>query len=61
MPFDNKKDAELARLKANNTILFDRHIKVQFKRNPKEYNQEANLFIKNIPKNTSIQELEEKF
>lgn len=49
--FYQKTDAEKARNETNHQVILQNRIRVTFKKNIKDLNPEANIFVKNVPSN----------
>jgi len=57
----NKSDAEKARNATNHEVILQNRIRVAFKRNIKDLQPEANIFVKNVPNNIDPIEFEKFF
>lgn len=54
-----KEDAEKAKDALNYTKLFDREIRICFKRTPGDFKPKANIFVKNLERSVTTKQLEE--
>ncbi len=59
--FEKKEDAEAAQKAMNNAQIFNRELRVYFKKNMKNLNKKANLVVKNIHPDVSSQQLYNEF
>ena len=57
--YTKREDAENAKKALNYTKIFDREIRICFKRAPGEFKANANIFIKNLDKAVTTKQLEE--
>jgi len=57
----NVVDAKNARQQTNHSVILSRPIRITWKKHIKEMAVENNIFVKNIPKNTTEKEFEEIF
>lgn len=57
--FSTKDEAKAAKKSLNYQKIKDYEVRISFKRNPHDYDTEANIFLKELPEKLSTKQLEE--